>query len=68
VQDQPVVRVAPERLRHDLFQLRFDIIDGLAGREAGAVANPEDVRVDRERFLTEGGVEHDVGGLPPDAR
>jgi hypothetical protein len=63
-----MVRVAAERLWHDLLKLGLDDIDGLARREAGAVANPEDVRVDGEGFLTERGVEDDVGGLAADAR
>ena len=40
----------------------------LAGREAGAVADAEDVRVDRDGRLAEGDVEHDIRGLPADAR
>jgi hypothetical protein len=68
VQDQPVVRVAAERLRHDLFELGLDDVDRLAGREAGAVADPENVGVDGESFLTERSVENDVRGLAADAR
>jgi hypothetical protein len=30
VQDQPVVRVPAERLRHDALELGLDIVDGLA--------------------------------------
>ena len=62
-----MVRVAAERLRDDLLELGFDLVDSLAGREAGAVADAEDVGVDRERLLAERGVEHDVGGLAADA-
>jgi hypothetical protein len=58
--------VPPEGLGHDLLQLRFDLIDVLAGGEAGAVADAEDVRVDREGFLAERGIEDDVGGFAPD--
>ena len=61
------MRVAAEGLRDDLLELRFDLVDSLAGREAGAVADAEDVGVDRERLLAERGVEHDVGGLAADA-
>ena len=68
VQDQPVMRVAAEGLGHDLLELRLDLVDGLARREAGAVADAEDVGVDRERLLAERGVEHDIGGLAADAR
>ena len=57
------MRVAAERLRYDLFELGFDVLGGLAGREAGAVANAEDVRVDSKGFLAEGGIEDDICGL-----
>ena len=58
-----MVRVAPERLRHDLFELGLDLVDIPAGGEAGAVADSKDVGVDRERLLAECGVEHDIGRL-----
>ena len=61
------MRVAAERLRHHLFQLQLDLKGILARREAGAVADAENVGVDRKRLLAEGGVENDVGRLPPDA-
>jgi hypothetical protein len=32
VKDQPVVRVAPERLRHDPFELGFHFVDRFSGR------------------------------------
>jgi hypothetical protein len=67
VQDQPVVGVAAERRRDDPFQLRLDRVDGLAGREAGAVGNAEDMGVDRERLFAPGSVEHDIGGLAADS-
>jgi hypothetical protein len=56
VQDQPVVRVQAEELRNDLLQLELDPKRILAWRQAGAVAHSEDVRVDGEGFLVEGGV------------
>ena len=62
-----MVRVAAERLRDDFLELGLDLIDCLARREAGAVADAEDVRVDRKGLLAERGVEHDVGGLAADA-
>ena len=40
----------------------------LAGREAGAVGDPEDMGVDRDGRLAERDVEHDIRGLAPDAR
>jgi len=67
VENQPVVGVAAKGLRDDLLELGFDRLDILARREAGAVAHPEDVGVDREGLFAERGVEHDVGGLAPDA-
>jgi len=63
-----VVRIQPEGLRNDLLQLELDAKRVLAGSKAGAVAHPEDVRVDGECLLVEGGVENDVGRLPPHSR
>jgi hypothetical protein len=68
VQDQPVVRIQPEGLRNNPIKLELDAKRVLAGGKAGAVAHPEDVRVDGEGLLVEGGVENDVGRLPPDSR
>jgi hypothetical protein len=68
VQNQPVVRVSAKGLRYDLFELGLDLIDGLAGGEASPVADAKNVGVDRECFLAERCVEHDVGGLAPNAR
>ena len=62
-----MVRVQPEGLRHDLLQLQLDLKHVLAGREPGAVADAEDVRVDREGLLMECGVEDDVRRLSTDA-
>jgi len=66
VKDQPVVCVAAEGLRHDLLELGFDVIDGLSRREAGSVADAEDVGIDRECLLAERRVEDHVGGLAAD--
>jgi len=63
-----MVRVQPERLRHDLFEPELDLKRVFSRRQAGAVGNTEDVRVDRERLLPEGGIQDDVGGLAADAR
>ena len=62
-----MVSVAAEGLGNDLLELRFDIVDGLARRETRAVADAENMSVDRERFLAEGGVEDDIGRLAADA-
>ena len=63
-----MVRVTAERLRDDSVELGFDLLRRLAGREAGAVADPEDVGVHRERLFAPRRVEDDVRRLPPDAR
>ncbi len=39
----------------------------LPGAEAGAVGDAEDMRVDGDGWLAEGSVQHDIGGLAPDA-
>ena len=62
------MRVAAKGLRHNFLELQFDLERILARGEAGAVAHTKDVRVDREGFLTESGVEHDVRRLPSDTR
>ena len=58
-----MVSIAAEGLRDDLLELGLDLVDGVAGRQARAVADAEYVRVDREGFLSEGGVEHDIRRL-----
>src|SRR3546814_10075796 len=50
-----------------LFELLLDREDRLARREAGAVADAEDMGVDREGLRPEGRVHHDIRGLAPDA-
>jgi hypothetical protein len=67
MQDQPVVRIAPERLRDDPVEPGLDLVRSLARRQAGPIAHPEHVRVDRKRLFSEGRVEHDVRRLAPDA-
>jgi len=57
--------VPPERLRDEFLKLGLDRFDIVARRKAGAVADPKDVRVDRERLFAKGGVQDDVGRLPP---
>ena len=61
-----MVRIAAEGLGHDLLEPGLDLVDGLAGRESGAVADAEDVGVDRKRLLAERGVEDHVGSLAAD--
>ena len=67
VQDQPVMRVCAELLGHDLDEAVLDFAHVAPGREPGAVRDAEDVRVDGDRRLAEGGVHHDVCGLAADA-
>ena len=62
-----MVRVDAEFGRDGLEQLLFHFQHGLAGGEADAVGDAEDVGVDRHGRLAEGGVENHVGGLAPHA-
>ncbi len=66
VQDQPVVRVQFEFIRHEFKQLLFDRDDVLAGCDAGAVGDAKNMRVDRDGRLAERDVEYDVGGFAAD--
>jgi len=68
VQDQPVVGVAAEGLGNDLFELSLDLVDGLARRKAGAVADAEDMRVDGKSFLAESSVQDTICSLAADSR
>ena len=61
-----MVRVTAKGLGDDLLKFRFDFVDRLAGRKAGAVADPKDVGVNREGLLAKGRVENDVRGLAAD--
>src|SRR5687767_4529418 len=58
VQDQPVVGVLEEFRRRELQEFLFYFQSIFARREAGAVGDAEDVRVDRHGGLTERGVQH----------
>ena len=62
------MRILAEFLRDEPQQPFLDLQRSLAGRDAGAVGDPEDVRVDRDRRFPERGIEDDVGGLAADAR
>ena len=62
-----MVRIPAEGLGHDLLQLGFDLVHILARREARAIADTEDMGVDREGLLAERRVQNDVGGLATDA-
>src|SRR5690242_8962239 len=67
VQDQPMVSMALAVGRHDGVEHALDLGRGPAGGEASAVANPEQMGVDGNSGLAEGGVEDNIGGLAPDA-
>ncbi len=64
MQDKPVMRLFLERFRHPFFQQQFNLERGCPHRHAGAVANPENMRVNGDGRLTKGFVEDYVGGLP----
>ena len=68
MQDQPVVGVLFEFVRHKLDQLALNHFDRFARRDAGAVGDAEVVRIDCDGRLAEGDVEHHVGGLAANAR
>jgi len=63
-----VVGVDPERRRGLRLQLLFHRQHGLARRQPGAVADPENMRVDREGLRAKGTVHHHIGGLAPNPR
>ena len=63
-----MVGVAAEGLRDDPFQLGFDLFDGFAGSQAGAVADAEDMRVDGKSFLAESSVQDNICSLAADSR
>src|SRR5487761_2485145 len=68
MQDEPVVCVDEVLGGHALEQFQLDRQRRPAGRQTGAVADPEDVRVHRTGGLAEGHVEHHIGGLAAHAR
>ena len=63
VQDQPVMRVQLEFVGHFLLERQFDRQHVLARRQAGAIADAEDVRVDGDGLFAESDVQNDVGRL-----
>ena len=62
-----MVGVAAEGLLDDLEQFIFHLGHCLARRQTDAVGDAEDVCIDGDGFLAEGGVEYHVGGLAADA-
>lgn len=67
MEDEPVVGVHAVFVRHDLLQFFFHLVRRGAGGEAGAVGDPEDMRVYCHGRLREGHVEDDIRGFTPDA-
>lgn len=67
MENQPVVREAPLRARHERRHVLFDLTRRVAERQTHPMRHPKDVRVDREGRLFKCNRHHDVGGLPPDA-
>ena len=57
------MRVLAELLGHEAQQALLDFVDVLAWRDARAVGDAIDVRVNRDRRLPEGDVEHHVRRL-----
>src|SRR3546814_4876520 len=56
-----------KRRGHLPFELLLDRKHGLSGRKAGAVADAEDMGIDRKGLRPEGAVHHDIRRLAPDA-
>src|SRR3546814_1648166 len=67
VEDQPVMCADAKRRGHLPFELLLDRKHGLSGRKAGAVADAEDMGIDRKGLRPEGAVHHDIRRLAPDA-
>src|SRR5690606_16915735 len=67
VQDQPVMGMEHESRRHLLLQSLFHFERGLAGGEAGAVADAEEMGIHRGGGLLEPDIDHHIGGLAADA-
>src|SRR5215831_1922347 len=66
VQDQPVMSIALVFGRRDRLERGLDRQRRLPRGESGAIGHPENVRVDRDRRLAKGDVQHDIGGLATD--
>src|SRR5262249_40874083 len=67
MQNEPMMRMPLELLRYDLHQLELDFERRLSRCQAGAVAEPENMRVDGNGRLAKGAVDPDMGGLGADA-
>ena len=67
VQDEPVVGVVAEPFGHEPRQALLDCAHRATRGQAQAIGDPEDVGVDGDGRLPEGGVQDDVRGLASDA-
>ena len=67
MQDQPVVGAVPVFFWRDAFEAGFDLVGRLAGREAGAIGDAENMRVNGDGRLAERFVEDDIRGLAANA-
>ena len=68
VQDQPVMGVLFVFVRRKFEQFFLHLERRFARREPGAVADAENVRIDRNRRLTERGIQNDIGGFSAEPR
>src|SRR5271169_4570814 len=66
MQNKPMMGVQLEVRRHHLLEFLLDLEWIFSGRQPGAVADAEDVRVDRDGRLAERDIEHHIGGLASD--
>ena len=67
MQNEPMMDIFFKGVRHMLDESLLDFIDIFAGRKAGTVGNPKNMRVHGNRGLTKRCVEYHIGGLAADA-
>ena len=68
MQNQPVVGVLAKLLWRQFGQAQFNFERRLAFGEAGTVRDSKYMRVYRNRWLTEGGIQNNTGRFSPYAR
>jgi len=62
-----MVRVLLELVGHELQQSLLDLQRVLPGRDVGAIGDPENMRIDGDRRLSERHVQNDIRGFATDA-
>ncbi len=67
VQNQPVMGVALELGRNDALQRQLDFERIFARRQARAIADAKQMRIDRNGRLAERDIQNNIRGLAPDA-